>query len=89
MSEMVERAVKAICESSDFCWLCEDAGADDDRTKHVAEAVARIVIAALREPTPDMRIAGGIAWSNALPSAETYVDSADAGWKAMIDEALK
>lgn len=38
-----------------------------------------------REPTPDMRIAGGIAWAEALKTAETYVDCADACWKAMWD----
>lgn len=35
-----------------------------------------------------MRIAGGIAWSDALPTAETYVDTADACFRAMIDAAL-
>lgn len=40
-----------------------------------------------REPTADMRIAGGIAWAEALPNAETYVDTADACWKAMFDAA--
>lgn len=39
------------------------------------------------EPTPDMRIAGGIAWSDALPDAETYVDTADACYKAMLAAA--
>jgi len=38
-----------------------------------------------REPTPDMRIAGGIAWAEASATAETYVDNADACWKAMYD----
>lgn len=37
-----------------------------------------------REPTPDMRIAGGIAWSDAMPTAATYVDAADACYKAML-----
>lgn len=38
-----------------------------------------------REPTPDMRIAGGIAWAEASKTAETFVDCADACWKAMWD----
>ena len=36
------------------------------------------------EPTPEMRIAGGIAWSEAEATAETYVDTADACYKAML-----
>lgn len=38
-----------------------------------------------REPTPDMRIVGGIAWYEAAKTAETFVDCADACWKAMWD----
>lgn len=38
-----------------------------------------------REPTPNMRIAGGIAWTEASKTAETLVDCADACWKAMWD----
>ena len=78
MSEMVERVAKTL--QSDPLFPISD---------FIVEKLSRAAIAAMRKPTPEMRIAGGIAWSNALPAAETYVDSADAGWQAMIDAALK
>lgn len=54
----------------------------DDWVDATADDIVKIMEAA-REPTPSMRIAGGIAWAKALPTAETYVDCADACWKAM------
>jgi len=36
------------------------------------------MVAVPKEPTPDMVIAGGIAWVEAGPAASTYVDNADA-----------
>jgi hypothetical protein len=51
------------------------------RTPSVTGAGAMLVPI---EPTPDMRIAGGIAWSKATANAETYVDNADACYKAML-----
>ena len=49
-----------------------------------ADDIARAVVELLGEPTPDMRIRGGIAISEALPHAGTYVDAADACWRAML-----
>jgi hypothetical protein len=40
-----------------------------------------------KQPTPDMRIAGGIAWVEVGPTSETYVDNADACYKAMLAAA--
>jgi hypothetical protein len=87
MSEMLQRLSEVVREKmggntciQDVCRSAPCECADD---------IARAVIEALRKPTPDMRIQGGIAWSEALPTAETYVDTADACWKAMIDAALK
>jgi hypothetical protein len=58
------------------------------RRQHKAEKTARAVVLMMREPTPDMRVDGGIAWALADEEAETYVDNADACWKAMIDKVL-
>lgn len=77
MNEMIERVAKAIGTK-----------VMGEQSINLNEA-AKAAIAAMREPTPDMNIAGGIAWSNALPKAGTYVDNAAAGYQAMIDAALK
>jgi hypothetical protein len=58
---------------------------DPEQRRSMMDA-ARVAIEAVRDPTPDMRIAGGIAWAEA--AAETYVDNADACFKAMIDAML-
>ena len=39
------------------------------------------------EATPDMNIAGGLAWSAELPNSETYVDCAHACYAAMLAAA--
>jgi hypothetical protein len=38
------------------------------------------------EPTPDMLIAGGIAWAECV-DGESYVDNANAAYRAMIRAA--
>lgn len=56
--------------------------------RRVADAILSLPVqpgAGEREPTPAMRIAGGIAWTEAFKIAETFVDCADACWKAMWD----
>lgn len=64
----------------DFIWRCYD--------KENAFAEARAAIEALKEATPDMRIAGGIAIAESAKTAETQVDNADACWQAMINIIL-
>lgn len=53
-----------------------------------AFVIARTAIEALKPTTPDMRIAGGIAIAQSIPTAETLVDPADACWNAMLDRIL-
>jgi hypothetical protein len=58
------------------------------RPEDVRKALAQQGFAIVpMEPTPDMRIKGGIAWSEAMDTAETYVDTADACYKAMLGAA--
>ena len=89
-TDMIERVARAIC-CPDGCDGDTGSGKPCDirREDSTSMTQARAAIEAMREPTPEMRINGGIAWVNALPDSETYVDTADACWKAMINEALK
>jgi hypothetical protein len=53
------------------------------------DAAIRAAIAALREPTEDMRCAGVVAVSEADDGAGESWDYVDNSWAAMIDAALK
>ena len=55
---MIARAAKAI-EAAEIKWLTEQ-GSD-----YPGEIKARAVIEAMREPTPDMQVAGGTAFEDA------------------------
>ncbi len=77
MSEMVERVAKVISTELDRL--------ERRRGYHLtAESFARLVIAAMREPTKAMDDAG-------FEIARDCYDAAPADqiWEAMIDEALK
>ena len=50
--------------------------------------VARAALEAIREPSPDMCVKGGIAIYDEKPNAYTAVDEAAACHRAMIDEIL-
>jgi hypothetical protein len=89
MSEMVDRAVKAIAEKF--------APAIDMRApyaKVMVAAAARAVIEALREPTEAMIDAVDVSGETDAGGGNnaTYLvgkEEAAAVWRAMIDEALK
>jgi len=86
MSEMVDRVAKAIFEA----WA-KDAGLPEDdrnwsdvvRVNHsivpLARLEARAAIAAMRDPTFEMRVADAV---------KEWPDDAAACWRAMIDAAL-
>lgn len=50
--------------------------------------VARVALEALRNPTPDMCIAGGIAIAESMKTAETQIDNANECWRRMIGVIL-
>lgn len=89
MSEMIERVAMAIHAKHNAPDENEHWWHVDPSKCRLSRQLARVAIEAIREPTPQMRVDGGIAWVEALPDSETYVDTADACWKAMIDEALR
>lgn len=60
----------------------ENRAIEAERKLHLIESGKYVIVPV--EATPEMLIQGGIAWSEALPSAETYVDTANACYKAMI-----
>lgn len=85
MSEVIERAVKAIMER-DF------AGEGAVIGPMEAEALVRAVLAAIREPTERMESAGDdtFDWTSSDTNGSYYPQTADATecWQAMIDAAL-
>lgn len=87
MSEMVERVAETLSEYTAYPWF-----AANDLFRNEMRARARRILESMREPTPEMRIVGGIAFANKIRDAEqedTLVDPIDAAWRAMIDEARK
>jgi hypothetical protein len=59
MSEMVERVAKAITEAFSESGIFDDAGCSSDGfLKHDAPIIARAAIAAMREPTKEMKASG-------------------------------
>jgi len=91
MSEMVERMAKALrsgrgCENEYPCPFCN--WGPDELTKEMDETgcewLARVAIAAMREPTANMRWHG----QNAIGDDIRFVSPQDI-WQAMIDEALR
>lgn len=97
MSEMVERATKAVRENSDFCRMVEGAGASDSRVNRTAESVVRTVIKEMRRPTKEMIKAGG---SGRCPdngnisgyaeeiAVDVYAANSKDVWEDMVDAAL-
>lgn len=93
MSEMVERVARAVYEkiALDPDWddapLTEDqrVAQDDDPSQEACRAIARAAIAAMRDPTEGMCLAG--------QEAKLTIDFGkppNGGiWRAMIDAALK
>lgn len=75
MSEMVERVARAMYDFAEGAGQWESASASDVA---MATDLARAAIAAMREPTKGMYLAG-------LNSSGTI----HAVWEALIDEALK
>lgn len=73
MTEMIERVTKALVDAE---WWDYSA----------AEDIARLVIAAMREPTPEM-IAEGSETDDIHGALAT--DTAAQVWRGMIDEALR
>lgn len=91
--EKAARAIKAGrgCDADDIhCEFC--LWGPDERTKEWDETgciwLARAAIESLRNPTPDMCIAGGIAIAESMKTAETHVDNAHECWNAMLDAIL-
>ena len=87
MSEMVERVARAVYEVAPIgVRLWEDApGATRDHWCRVARAA----IAAMREPTEKMVMAGGVQLLNRGEYEPTAADGANDIWCAMIDVELK
>jgi hypothetical protein len=97
--ELLERCGKAIERS--WCDTDEDADAawQDELIRHNRITEALCVLSCLRpgdrlpgggvwmpvEATPDMLISGGIAWAECVDG--TYVDNANAAYRAMIRAA--
>lgn len=88
---MLEKIAKAMHEAHQSRIVVGTLSWDDQNSyvKSGWNKFARAAIEELKEPTPDMRIAGGIALASAMQTAETLVDPADACWKAMFDQILK
>lgn len=87
MSEMIERVAKAIWEKHRAMLLGEEWEELDRFTTERYRGYASAAIAAMREPTEAMEIAGhGTAID---VDGTTHMVSAKACWQAMVDEALK
>jgi hypothetical protein len=80
MSEMIERVAQAIRLE----WAAHSTTPLPFYAGEL-EAVARAAIAAMREPTDDMKQIEGVHWG--YPCA--ICGGLTEGWYAMIDEALK
>ncbi len=76
VSEMFDRIARAIEDKSNYII-----------SSHHAKALARTVLATLREPTKSMQTAGGMA-ANAHDYPAFYEDDAKEVYRAMIDAAL-
>ena len=93
MSEMIERCARALCMAT----LNADPTSYElgFRTKHTDRHWptfvndARVVIAAMREPTPEMAEAEMDLGGYGSYDGECYCADPSEIWRAMIDEALK
>lgn len=74
MSEIVERVAKAASEAR---WIGSDWGFEDPQSQELWRKIARVAIAAMREPTPEM-IREGDRWE--WPGGI---------WRHMVDAALE
>ncbi len=80
MSEMIERAARAIATSLEV--------SPESWRDHVDEA--RAVIQAMREPTEAMIRAGeGEIFEHRANADDWALQATKEGWEAMIDEALR
>jgi hypothetical protein len=82
MSEMTERLVTALMES-DIKFPCFDEATPLFREE--AEAIVRVVLSAMREPTADMKAIEDVHWDYNCHVCGGLAH----GWRKMIDEALK
>jgi hypothetical protein len=82
MSEMVERAARAIADRADDSY---------ERSKEFYDAYARAAIEAMREPTSEMLIAGqaGVEVAAVHVPAWQRDECFQYIWRNVIDEALK
>jgi hypothetical protein len=101
MTDMVERVARAIVDT----WAAGAVGvegggwdAQDDFGKDAARKCTRAAIAAMREPTGAMYMAGGIVSPSAHLADKDYKPygtrtigdmAAKAAWEKMIDAALE
>jgi hypothetical protein len=84
MSEMVDRVARAICKN-ECAFRC--GGAEDCQQYDDWIGEARAAIAAMREPTEKMHVAGHDVRSDPQNGMPTYC-GVDEIWTAMIDAAL-
>lgn len=83
----LEKVAKAVCEKLFGPFDVREL----DRPSSVSAQsmmATRAALESLKNPTPDMCIAGGIAIAEAMKTAETHVDNAHACWNAMLDAIL-
>lgn len=80
---MLDRVAAAIRESEAYWW-----NRDDEPEDGLAETLARVAIAAMREPTGEMKDAGADSFEYGSDDGVSLAGQPTKCWQAMIDAAF-